>query len=190
MPRAFKPPPFQNFASELHQLKYVQRNNNMPLLIPVVNDSKGETVTPTCYKDDGPFTCLGCAKPLVLRQGEKNRGISRTIPRTMTSVLPAGKPTSTWPRNCCWSRTSLGSSSSPTVVACDPFINEGTEGARRYMSIATTVCTPRTWACSGTGSWRLPLRSWRRTRLRENRWLPGFLAWGKTMCGRWKRCAY
>lgn len=46
----------------------------MPLLIPVAKDKKtGETVTPTCSKDDGPFTCLGCSKLLVLRQGEKNR---------------------------------------------------------------------------------------------------------------------
>lgn len=45
----------------------------MPLLIPVAKDKTGETVTPTCSKDDGPFTCLGCSKPLVLRQGEKNR---------------------------------------------------------------------------------------------------------------------
>ncbi|CAN0493787.1 unnamed protein product [Ectocarpus sp. 12 AP-2014] len=45
----------------------------MPLLIPVAENKTGETVTPTCSKDDGPFTCLGCSKPLVLRQGEKNR---------------------------------------------------------------------------------------------------------------------
>lgn len=45
----------------------------MPLLIPVAKNNTGETVTPTCSKDDGPFACLGCSNPLVLRQGEKNR---------------------------------------------------------------------------------------------------------------------
>lgn len=45
----------------------------MPLLIPVAKDNLSQTVTPTCLKENGPFTCLGCAKPLVLRQGEKNR---------------------------------------------------------------------------------------------------------------------
>ena len=45
----------------------------MPLLIPVARSKTGQTVTPTCSKENGPFTCLGCAKALVLRQGEKNR---------------------------------------------------------------------------------------------------------------------
>lgn len=45
----------------------------MPLLIPVAKDRTGETVTPTCSKEDGPFTCLGCSNRLILRQGETNR---------------------------------------------------------------------------------------------------------------------
>lgn len=45
----------------------------MPLLIPVEKDKAGETVTPTCSKEDGPFTCLGCSRRLILRQGETNR---------------------------------------------------------------------------------------------------------------------
>lgn len=45
----------------------------MRLLIPVAKDKTGETVTPTCSKEDGPFTCLGCSRGLFLRQGDKNR---------------------------------------------------------------------------------------------------------------------
>ncbi|CAN0421536.1 unnamed protein product, partial [Ectocarpus sp. 8 AP-2014] len=45
----------------------------MSLLIPVAKNKTGETVTPTCNKEEGPFACLGCAKPLVLRQGERNQ---------------------------------------------------------------------------------------------------------------------
>lgn len=45
----------------------------MALLIPVAKDKAGETVTPTCSKDEGPFTCLGCSRGLFLRQGDKKR---------------------------------------------------------------------------------------------------------------------
>lgn len=45
----------------------------MPLLIPVAKAKTGETVPPTCSKEDGPFTCLGCSKELTLKQGVINQ---------------------------------------------------------------------------------------------------------------------
>ena len=45
----------------------------MNILIPVAKDKTGDTVTPTCSKEEGPFTCLGCSKRLILKQGEIKR---------------------------------------------------------------------------------------------------------------------
>lgn len=45
----------------------------MSLLVPVALNSIGETVTPTCSKDDGPFMCIDCKESVILKQGETNR---------------------------------------------------------------------------------------------------------------------
>lgn len=45
----------------------------MALLVPVALDNKGDTVLPSCTKDQGPFKCIECSARLVLRQGEKNK---------------------------------------------------------------------------------------------------------------------
>lgn len=40
-------------------------------MIPVALDRKGGAVIPSCSRDEGPFTCMGCSKSLVLKQGDK-----------------------------------------------------------------------------------------------------------------------
>lgn len=42
----------------------------MPLHIPVAQTPSGALVVPSCFKTEGPFTCLECAGALVLKQGK------------------------------------------------------------------------------------------------------------------------
>ncbi|CAN0442629.1 unnamed protein product [Ectocarpus fasciculatus] len=144
----------------------------MSLLIPVAKNKTGETVTPTSNKEDGPFACLGCAKPLVLRQGEKNQWHFAHHSNNNDECSAGGETYIHWRRSCCWSRTSRGSSLPQSVVACVTITKSNTKDARRCRSTATTAYTPRMWPCFVTGIWKLSLGSWRRTRQRENRWHP------------------
>ncbi|CAN0225930.1 unnamed protein product, partial [Pylaiella littoralis] len=159
----------------------------MPLLIPVAKNKAGETVTPTCSKGDRPFTCLGCSKPLVLRQGEIKRWHFAHHSRTMMSVRLVGRPTSTWRPSCCQSHTSPGSTSPQSVAACVTQWKSSTTGARRHRSIVMTGYTPRMWPFCAPGSWRLSLRSWRRTRPMENRWRPELSVWEVEAMGVWRQ---
>ncbi|CAN0266681.1 unnamed protein product [Ectocarpus sp. 6 AP-2014] len=144
----------------------------MPLLIPVAKNKASETVTPTCSKGDRPFTCLGCAKPLVLRQGEKKRWHFAHHSKDNDECSAGGE---TYVHLAAKLLLVTHITRFQFVAKCGRLrhaVEKQYHGCTAVQEHLYDGVHPRTWPCCAPGSWRLSLRSWRRARPRENRWRP------------------